>query len=334
MESGPEFRIVGGASDETVDKVLTDIDDAFSKNEGPLAKKPRKFAIEHGIEKTPEIIEIIRYANEYTNKLLLQHGIEPYDIPDDNIYALKPEDYSILSDNNGAFALTLSQMIVINANNSLTKTSATTRLIHEMLHLKGHKTIQIENNEHIMSGRTISNYRIGVVVESSQSAKGFHEHFKGLNESIVATLEVRAIPYTLQQPGYEKDKAEFDSPEAQNYLELLKNAGTRIDDINSIRKIGDRWSVTHASYPRHREVFDFIVEKIFEDNADTYENTEDVYKLFFDAHFSGKLLTIARLVEHSFGEGSFRTLGNMGADFQSARTHLDTFQKLYRKNHS
>jgi len=332
MESGPEFRIVGGARDESVDKVLTDIDDAFSRNAGSILEEARKFANDNGIEKNPEMLAIIQYANEYTNTILLQHGIEPYDIPVQNIHVLKSEDFVHLEKTAGAFAHTLSQMIVINADNCLSKAQGTLILIHEMLHLKGHKVLQIEDAE--KRGPKVTNYRIGVGMESSQSDENFHEHFRGLNESIVATLETRAIQNTLRQPGYEEDKALHDNLDTQKYLFLLKTKGMRTDDIINIKKDGENWIVYRTGYPRHREVLDFVVEKIFEDNTDSYENTEDVYKLFFDAHFSGRLLPIARLVEHSFGEGSFRILGNMNIDSESARSHLDTFKKLYRKNHS
>ncbi len=330
MESGPEFRIVGGASDESVDKVLTDIDDAFSKNEGPIIERLRKFVTDNGIEKNTEMLAIIQYANEYTNTLLLQHSIEPYDIPAQNIHALKPVDFAKIENAFSAFAHPLSHMIVISANNRLSKTQAALTLIHEMLHLKGYKAIQIEDTE--KKDPELTNYRTGVAMESSQSADSFHEHFIGLNEAIVSTLETRALASTLHYPGYEKDKASFDDPDTQKYLSLLKTKGMRIDDISNAKKDGEKWIISRTGYPRHREVLDFIAEKIFEDNTDIYENTEDVYRLFFDAHFSGKLLTIARLVEHSFGEGSFRILGNMGTDSESARTHLDTFKKLHRKN--
>jgi len=332
MESGPEFRIVGGARDKSVEKVLTDIDDAFSRNEGPLNKKRREFVLKHEIEKTPEIIEMIKYANDYTNKLLLQYGIEPYDIPSNKIHGLEPDKYSELETSGAAFSHPLTQMIVIEANSNLSKIGATLILIHEMLHLKGHKVLQIEDIK--KRGPNVTNYRVGVGMQSSQSDENFHEHFRGLNESIVATIETRALQHTLRQPGYEEDKALHDDPDVQKYLSLLKTNGMKTDDITNIKKDGEGWLVNRTGYPRHREVLDFVVEKIFEDNTDIYKNAEDVYKLFFDAHFSGRILPIARLVEHSFGDSSFRILGNMNSDPESARSHLDTFKKLYRKNHS
>jgi len=48
-------------------------------------------------------------------------------------------------------------------------------------------------------------------------------------------------------------------------------------------------------------------------------------------HFTGRLLPVARLVEGTFGEGSFRLLGNMTTEKQSGILHLESFKKLRAK---
>ena len=61
--------------------------------------------------------------------------------------------------------------------------------------------------------------------------------------------------------------------------------------------------------------------------ADQYADADEVYKVFLKAHFTGQLLPIARLVEKTFGEGSFRLLGNMDTENKSGVLHLESLKK-------
>jgi len=56
-----------------------------------------------------------------------------------------------------------------------------------------------------------------------------------------------------------------------------------------------------------------------------------VYKVFLKAHFTGRLLPIGRLIEKTFGEGSFRLLGNMDTDDESGALHLESLEKARRR---
>ena len=60
---------------------------------------------------------------------------------------------------------------------------------------------------------------------------------------------------------------------------------------------------------------------------DQYQSADDVFKVFLNAHFTGKLLPIGRLVEKTFGEGAFRALGNMGTHREDGALHFETLKK-------
>jgi hypothetical protein len=47
-----------------------------------------------------------------------------------------------------------------------------------------------------------------------------------------------------------------------------------------------------------------------------------------NAHFTGRLLEIGRLVEKTFGKESFRILGNMDTDGKSAVLCFETLKKM------
>jgi len=54
-------------------------------------------------------------------------------------------------------------------------------------------------------------------------------------------------------------------------------------------------------------------------------------KKFFRAHFDGRLLEIARLIEKSFGKGSFERIGAMDCNENSANLLMNYLIKQKRK---
>ena len=76
--------------------------------------------------------------------------------------------------------------------------------------------------------------------------------------------------------------------------------------------MGYQW----VSYPYHdeRQQFNALVDELFERNKEDFESREQVFNLFAEATMTGKLLPIARLIEKTFGKGSFKMIGEKSAD--------------------
>ena len=85
------------------------------------------------------------------------------------------------------------------------------------------------------------------------------------------------------------------------------------------------------SYPRQRAILSFVVSEIQEEFSKKYKANEDVSLEFLKAFFTGYLLPIARLVETTFGKGSFRVLGMMGDDKE---TPITVWEYLEKSAHS
>ena len=82
-----------------------------------------------------------------------------------------------------------------------------------------------------------------------------------------------------------------------------------------------------VSYFSQRQVLEYVCGEIQKEFPNQYDNADDVFKEFLKSHFNGRLLPVARLVEKTFGEGSFRLLGNMGTDRKSGISHLELLRK-------
>ena len=155
----------------------------------------------------------------------------------------------------------------------------------------------------------------------------YHEHFEGLHEAIVSEVEKRALPQILDLPELAKEKEWLLSDEAK---ELRKKLAERKkipeDDIVWVGKKGKNdWET--VSYPQQRGVLQYVCTEIQEQCPDRYQSADAVFKEFLRAHFTGQLLQIARPVEETFGEGSFRLLGNMATEEQDAVLHLESLKK-------
>src|SRR3989344_2476044 len=110
----------------------------------------------------------------------------------------------------------------------------------------------------------------------------------------------------------------------------VKEEGEKIespeDDIIWVdKKNKNDWET--VPYLQQRDVLNYVCAEIQKQFPDEYKSADDVYKTFLNAHFTGRLLPLARLVEETFGEGSFRLLGNMDTDRQSGILHLESLKK-------
>jgi hypothetical protein len=75
-------------------------------------------------------------------------------------------------------------------------------------------------------------------------------------------------------------------------------------------KEGGLWEteVIRYPYPDERDELNRLIAELFEKNRDDFIDSEQVFQLFVHAVLQGRLLPLARLVEKTFGRGSFRRL--------------------------
>ena len=106
-------------------------------------------------------------------------------------------------------------------------------------------------------------------------------------------------------------------------------SGGGSDKTKIIREKENDWKI--ISYVAHREVLTYICAEIQKEFPERYKSSDDVFKEFIKAHFTGQLLLISSLVEKTFGEVSFRILGNMTPEQESAVLYMETFRKLRLK---
>jgi len=86
------------------------------------------------------------------------------------------------------------------------------------------------------------------------------------------------------------------------------------DDIVTVttqQQIDGKWETFIYPYGYEKECKKLwsLIREIYEQNKGDFSSQEEVFTLFAKAAFSGRILDVARLVEKTFGKGSFRKLG-------------------------
>ncbi len=329
MEKGREVRIVGEASNEKKDQVRKEIQQALFSHLESLSLQEKEQFEKLEYSKSDKELALIQFANKETSRLMQEAGIEPYDVAVDNFHIIPPELYKDTVGNQGtAVASNIRQGIIFNAqhfrNNPVNFGAVA---LHELLHLKAHFSVEIQEKNNEVSKTP---YREGVTVRALQKYghRGYHQHFAGLHEAIVAETEKRLLAKLLDCPELAKEKEWLMSDEAKEMKKkLAEKKEISEDDIIWISKRGnDDWKT--VSYPRQRDVLNYLCTEIQKQFPDKYQSADDVYKIFLNAHFTGRLLLLARFIEKTFGETSFRLLGNMSTNAESGVLHLESLQQM------
>jgi hypothetical protein len=329
MEKGPNIRIIGDASDEHERQAKEEVNQALFDHLSSFSPEEQRELNKLEYPKSEKEIAFIRFAKEVTSRLMKEAGVEPYDIPIENFHIIPPELYKRMTGGSSGEASSslIRQGILLNADHLRdgNPVNFIIALIHELMHLKAHLTLEVREKDGELR-KTI--YREGVSIRALQQHRDkdkYHEHFAGLHEAIVAEVEKKFLGEILNLPELAEEKEWLNSDEAKEMIQkLAQEKGLSEDEIFWVDKEGN-WKA--VSYPRHREVLDYVCAEIQKQFPDEYQSADDVFKVFLHAHFTGHLPSIGHLVEKTFGEGSFRLLGNMEINDESGVLCLESLQK-------
>lgn len=320
LGSRPEPRVVGSASPETKRTAQREIVERFGEGHfDSFTEKELSELKDVEIEKSPEQIEEIRVANELTNELLEKFGLRGFDIPLDNIHFIKGEHLEKI----GSGGLTMTtvpklQAIIVNASYYGKKENSTVAqaltMFHETVHLKGHFSLRIKGEDKTSTDRS------GLVIHNPRKEKDSSDQeawFDGLNEAVVTQIEAEYKERILGDNSFLKEQVEYlKSEESQNLAkDFAQKRGISEEDIEWIGRDGEEIEVFMQGYHPQRQMLNYVVDQIYADGG--FASRQEVMDIFFAAHFKNSILPIGRLLEKTFGKGSFEFLGRIGRDADS-----------------
>lgn len=278
-------------------------------------------------EKTAEQLELISRINKEMKKFLIQYGAEAIEIPAENIHVIDKTKYSEekliaiykkMGTEDGFYLGSL-RGIGILRDYEKNKLAFMQTVVHEMLHLQGFYSYQKSEKEFADSTMKIGDEHSSMNMRRSGFSIGTKDKkewlFNKLNESIITELQIRfEMAHMTDWPELEREMRRRDAH--AKYVSERDNKS--IDSVRrSIAHIQEESTSVYKSftYPyfNERKEFNFMVDEIFNKNPSDFESREDVFNVFARATITGRLLPVARLIEKTFGKGSFRIVGENSA---------------------
>lgn len=337
QEKGPEFKIVGNLSEE---------EKRFERKrlQGFLGEEHLSEVSEEHLEKlksleypmTPEQLEIFRIANKGTNQDMRKVGVKPHAVPANNFHIIPSNLYEeFFPESSSSSALTEQKQQAVFLDADIARMSLFAfayEVYHEMSHLKHCFVLEVQKDEKKKELQR-SIYRTGLSMSSSQKlafSRRAHEHFRGLNEAVIARQGKKFIEKIRYHPLFVSEREWMESPEVQKKVdEIAKDLNMSEDEKKEIfwvSKSGKDY--VYHSYFKQRQVLQFVLDEILKLFPEKYKNQEQVFLEFSKAAYTGRVLPLSDIVNETFGKGGFRLLGMMKTDEE---TPIEVFEALRKK---
>jgi len=186
------------------------------------------------------------------------------------------------------------------------------KIIHEILHFNSFQSLEKVPEESKSLRTRLRRVGFQIFSYNPKDKKDVYSpeniYFNEFNEAVIEELTKRF------------DKEYFDSipgtaegvKERQSFID--KYSPKEDNDISSVitkQLESGKWRtvIKQYEYSKERRKLNELTKDIYERNPDRFESTEDVFNVFAKATMGGKLSETARLIEKTYGKGSFRKWG-------------------------
>jgi hypothetical protein len=319
----PVERIIGFGFDEADYKIAR----AFWER---VFKQQESFRNER--EKTAEEEAIISWVNEETNALLEHYGARPLDVLPQKVHIFSEENWpqDEMFKKVAAFHHLETQSLVVRSMPQLSLFAY--RLYHEMLHIKAHQAMQYFEED---GKQRVEAYRLGLGL-SSKKRDNFELQFRRLNESIIESLAVAFWQEKIEQdPRFQEEMKEVQRIRAIAYdkLKASEKANTYSDE--QMREIANEVCAAlpgqgeeepiYFGYPMERAALSILIDKLVSKNKLDYK---DVFDLFVRSMLRGHMAELGKLIDRTFGQGTFKRLGEISSSKHSPQEFVDFVKSL------
>ena len=198
-------HIVGNVSAAEKEKIKREFDDRFDDQAfETLVGKER--------EKTSEELRIIDIANEITNKLRKEYGLDDFDVPAQNIHIIKEDEWP---KHRRASAIYMSSLQGVVLREQEANLVSLEKILHEMVHFKSYNSAQVTKSEE----PELMEYRVGL---SMNTRDGAANYFRNLNEAVTEEITIELMREALHDPLFEKE------------IQQTEDLGTRYPDAVTV----------------------------------------------------------------------------------------------------
>ncbi len=268
-------------------------------------------------EKNEEEIEVIDYVLNRMPEFIRNYGGRPLrTLTAGNIHLidtgkLSEEQLEAIAraDVGAVYDLETQAAIILPQKDSRLITAQ--RIVHELLHFNAFTSLTVRKGPSLevqpsfnVKGKDLYARRIGFGVFDARQSKRF---FRDIDEAVIEELSARF------DVRYFNDISAL-SDELKRRDQMRNKMDDGADDISAVitKQLGEeQWqtSIERWRYGEQRSRLRALIKEIYEANQDQFGSEEEVFKIFAQATLTGRLLEVGRLVEKTFGKGSFANLG-------------------------
>lgn len=263
-------------------------------------------------ERTPEHEKMIALADQLTNELLQKYGLPDFQVPVDNVHVIYEKKWWRNTDFTG-FYLSQFQAVVVRDNKF--KLTFFKMLAHELLHMKSYNAMQLKQG--FDDDTKVTSYRSGLETLARDIDDDDH-YFKLINEAVIESLAIEIFSQAKTNPIFASDLR--NSKNITHSLpahDIYQNPDTYY--VKKERKYPDGEEGnenefnTHETssgygYGEERMSLNILIDKIMDHHSE-YKDRQEVFDLFAQAVLQGNMMPLARVIEGTFGRGTFRSLG-------------------------
>jgi len=313
----PVQRIVDPKDGDPIDNGNSFINTkkTFADESFELHEQRLKEIQQREITKDEKDIEIINLVNQKTNELLKKYNLNARDISIEQIHLLSEKDYNqLLAQNTDSAEYSwYDQLVFVKKNNS--DLIFAMRLFHELIHFKSYQAIQITNQ------KTIELYRLGLIANSHNRKD---RYFQNMNEAITEKLSKQFYGNELKLTSLFQAEIE-DAERLREYsLTTAKNLAETENAIDIFQADFNQRTFECFGYPEQRRALDELIGKLFNKNREKFKNKKQVFDMFVKAMLSGDLLELGKLIDRTFGQGTFRKIGELDAEPEKLKEFINT----------
>lgn len=297
-------------------------------------------------EKTELELRMLAHAEKNVNALRAKHGLAPITLPPEKLHTIDSDHLTlgtVTLRTSGGYEVMTQQTIVTDAEEIAKKGVGRFDMIqHESLHAGQHQSLQVRKGT---GNIAVDGYRMGVGVKSLRPNETgeYPNYLLPLNEAITEENSRRLVINT------ETDDSELGSALAERHRQFKEFKGfcdkhphnhgypeaLLQDDViqSKINPENGRPSVMPFAYYDERQAMWKLFDKIHEKNPDAFpgKSPEEAREAMFDmvtkASFDGNIMPFGRLMNDTFGRGTFREYGHLQTT-QEIVTMIDSLDKV------
>lgn len=273
-------------------------------------------------EKTPEEVEIIKGILAHLPEFVEKYGGQPVPLRPEHIHIFEYGDLSEVQKEKlktirGQYEHSSQLVAVVTDAEEENNLTFALRTIHELMHFSAFQSAEIVDREN----KKIARYnRIeGFLIKTREDGQG-QLYFNDWNEAMAEELSIRfdneffdsieplsksLADRAMVQNGFMKRHPDFSEGEVRRKIANCTNIQMKHGPD------AGKWRCTIEAYrySEERKKMNAIIKGIYEKNSEKFVSIEEVFEIFAVAYFTGKMLPVARLIEGTYGKGSFRRLG-------------------------